>query len=49
MNDAERANQARIKRNELEYLLSIRPDYYGWDLVMLDVDIEHLLDELTGG
>ena len=40
-------NRARIIRNELEYMISVRPDYYNWDLVRLDVEIEHLLDELS--
>jgi hypothetical protein len=39
--------RARTIRNELEYMVSVRPDYYNWDLVRLDIEIEHLLDELS--
>ncbi|MFD1686383.1 hypothetical protein [Halobellus litoreus] len=41
------SDRARTIRNELVYMLDKRPDYRNWDLVKLDVQIEHLLDELS--
>lgn len=40
-------NRARIIRNELEYMLSVRPHYHEWDLIRLDVEIGRLIDELS--